>query len=173
MKLIKILAEKIYWFFVFAVSLLPAYAYGEYPAVRTCNVDEICFRTGGAILNREAELIIYFIVLVLWPICAWNIFGKHLISWRPRLNSEGGSIIKIFTFSCRVFYWGIVAAIPMLFRYMFATFLAPHDCNLNWSCFQFYMPLTTESNVAVLIACCVLWPLCAWNIAKGLRSHKT
>jgi hypothetical protein len=75
--------------------------------------------------------------------------------------------------SSAIAYWVTVAAIPVLFWYISATFLAPHDCNLDRSCFQFYAPLTSESKVTVVIAFCIIWPLCAWKILGWWRGEKT
>ena len=173
MRFIKSAAEIAYWLLVSVVPLLPAYAYGEYPSVQTCNMDGICFRTGGAILNGEAEVAIYAIALLVWPVCILNIFGKRINFLRSRFESFRSSRMRGLIVSSAIAYWVVVATIPVLFWYVFATFLAPHDCNLDRSCFQFYEPLTGESKVTVLIAFCVIWPLCAWKIFEWRRGEKS
>lgn len=165
MKAISIILEKIYWLVISFVPLLPSYVYGTFPSAQACNMDGICFESGGAIINGETEAIFYLSVLLLWPMCIWQLLGKHIVAWRPQLSSDRKSMVSNALIVFGKLYWLIVVSIPLLFWYMFGTFLAPHDCAVDRSCFQFYVPLSRESKAAVLIACCILWPVCFWNLA--------
>lgn len=156
--------EKIYWIMVVLIPLLPPYVYGTFPSARVCNTDGICFESGGAIINGETEAIFFLSVLLLWPLCIWRLIGKHVVTWRPRVSSDGSSRESVLLIVLGKFYWLIMASIPLLFWYMFGTFLAPHDCAADRSCLQFYEPLGMESKVAVLVACCLLWPVCIRKI---------
>jgi hypothetical protein len=174
MKTIGIVLEKIYLLLISLTPLLASYVYGTFPSAKACNTDGICFESGGAIINGETEAIFYLSVLLLWPMCIWLLVGKHIVTWRPRPSSDSKSILSVAIVVFGKLYWLIVAAIPLLFWYMFGTFLAPHDCAVDRSCFQFYTPLSRESKIAVLIACCILWPMCLWKLfgGKARRSSK-
>jgi hypothetical protein len=173
MKVLRLILEKIYWIAFLSVPLLTAYIYGTFPSQKVCNADGICFESGGAIIRGEVEFIFYFLVLLLFPMGVWQIIGRHVFARRSRGGVSGVSaqprIVRLFG----VTYWFLVALIPLLFWYMFGTFMAPHSCDFDGSCFQFYTPLSAESRVAVFIAFCMLWPLCAWKMFGLRRGEKT
>lgn len=166
MRVVGIILEKMYWLMIVLIPFLSSYVYGTFPSVRACNVDGICFESGGAIINGETESIFYLSVLLLWPLCIWQLIGKHVVTWRPRASSDRRSPRSILLIIFGKIYWLVVAFIPLLFWYMFGTFLAPHDCATDRSCFQFYEPLSMESKAAVLAACCLLWPMCIRKFIK-------
>lgn len=170
MKAVSIVLEKIYWLMVILVPLLPPYVYATFPSVRSCNTDGICFESGGAIINGDGEAIFFLSLLLLWPLCVWHLVGKHVVTWRPRLNFSEESLPKVLLIFVQKFYWLIVAFIPLLFWYIFGTFFAPHNCHEDRSCLQFYLPLSMESKTAVLVACFLLWPLCARKLIGNGRA---
>lgn len=169
MKIFLLILEKIYWITFLSSPLLMAYAHGAFPSSNICNADGICFEYGGAIIRWQVELIFYFSVLSLLPMGIWQIIGRHVVVWRQRGNAGGLSALPNVARAFGVIYWLLIASIPLLFWYVFGTFMAPHSCDVDRNCFQFYMPLSAESRAAVLIACCILWPLCAWKLFEAVR----
>lgn len=171
MKIFRLILEKIYWIVFLSVPFFMAYVYGTFPSEKVCNADGICFEYGGAIIRGEVELIFYFSALLLLPMGIWQTIGRHVFAWRSR-GAGGLSVLPSMARAFGVIYWLLVASIPLLFWYVFGTFMAPHSCDVDRSCFQFYMPLSAESKAAVLVACCILWPLCARKIFGGRRGSK-
>lgn len=169
MKIFRLILEKVYWIVFLSVPLLMAYVYGTFPSEKVCNADGICFEYGGAIIRGEVQLIFYFSLLLLLPMGIWQIIGRHVFAWHSR---SGAGSLSAMVRALGGIYWLLVAFIPLLFWYVFGTFMAPHSCDVDRSCFQFYMPLSEKSKAAVLIACCVLWPLCAWKFFGWRRGNK-
>lgn len=168
MRTIPVILGKIYFLLVALIPLLPSYVYGTFPSSRICNADGICFVGGGATINGETEAIFFLVVILLWPMCVWRLIGKHLLGWLPRLDVDGKSFSSIAAMMLSKAYWIVVAAIPILFWYMFATFLAPLDCAAERSCFDFYRPLNLQSKAVVFAVCLILWPLCALKLIRPL-----
>lgn len=160
-KIIQSLIAKFYWLIVAGVPLMPSYVLHEYHSALACSANGICFRYGYSILNMEGLSIVIFSAVLLWPMSIWKLVEGFFHAWfRPSLRQN--RVGRIFSFLGRA-YWLLVVAIPFLFWYLFGTFQAPFECVGNGDCINFYLPLDAVSKVAVLISCCLLWPMCLWK----------
>jgi hypothetical protein len=161
---------KMYWFIVAIIPLIPSYVLGKYHSAQVCSDDGICFRYGHYFLNPEGWGIIFLSVALLWPICIWHLIGKHVFVGRLQPSFVTKFRANRAAIFLGRFYWLIVAVIPLLFWYLFGTFQAPAECVGNGDCIKFYLPLDAVSKVAVLISCCLLWPMCLWKlVGKAVR----
>jgi hypothetical protein len=156
--------RKMYWLIVVGIPLLPPYVLFKYHSSLACSENGICFRYGHPFLNGDGLAIVDLSMALLWPICIWQLIGKHL----PLRRLRSGFVMKFHTRRVAIWiaklFWLMVAAIPLLFWYLFGTFQAPVECVGNGDCFEFYAPLDGTSKAAVLITCCLLWPLCLWKL---------
>lgn len=160
MKAARIALEKIFWLIVDVIPLMPPYVLYEFHSALACSDTGICFRYGNPFLNSEGEIIVLLSTALLWPKCAWELIGKHVLlrTLRPRFTTKFGDN-RMAVFSGRL-YWLMVSAIPLLLWYLFGTAYSPYDCTGNGSCIEFYLPLDAASKTAVLTSCCLLWPMC-------------
>ena len=165
MKAVIFIFRKLYWLAVALVPLLPAYVYAAFPEIRNCSAIGICSQTTSVHINNEAISIVYFSFALLLPLCIWKLAGESLFR-RTRLLQliQKKASAKFFSIS----YWLMVALIPLLLWYMFGTFFAPYDCATNSNCYQFYVPLSNESKIAVFVSSLILWPLCARKLSAAL-----
>lgn len=172
-KFANIFIEKFYWLLLAGIPFLPEYVLLKYHSAIVCNIDGICFRYGHPSLNSEGLAIVNMSITLLFPLCIWQLVGKHVLSRLSR-----GSFINDFRKNLIVilfgkFYFLIIANIPILFLYLFGTFKAPLECIEAGNCIDFYLPLDVPSSVAVLISCGLLWPMCFFKLfGKRITSHK-
>ena len=82
--------EKLYWLAMATVPLFPSYVLHTYNSLPACSNNGICFHF-GYILNREGTAIILLAAFLLWPICAWQLAGKHIWSRIHRHRSSPDS----------------------------------------------------------------------------------
>lgn len=170
MKTARFALEKTFWLVVAGIPLMPPYVLYEFHSALACSDTGICFRYGNPFLNREGEIIVYFSIALLWPMCMWKLIGMHIFSrfFQPRFSTKFRAN-RVSVFSGRL-YWLMVAALPLLLWYLFGTAYSPFDCADNGSCVDFYLPLDAVSKVAVLISCCLFWPMCLWKLAGSKTS---
>ena len=166
MKAARIALEKIFWLVIAGIPLMPPYVLYEFHSALACSDTGICFRYGNPYPNKEGWMIIYFSMALLWPMCLWELVGKHIFVRivRPRFSTKFRAN-RVAVFSGRL-YWLMAGVIPLLFWYLFGTAYSPVDCDGNGSCIDFYLPLDTVSKVAVLISCCLLWPVCVRKLVN-------
>ena len=169
MKTTGIAIEKIFWLVVAGVPLIPEYVLRKYHSSLACSDNGICFRYGSSSLNSEGMAIVNLSISLLLPVCLWHLIGKHIFVDRLQpsfVTKFRASRAAIFLGR---FYWLIVAVIPLLFCYLFGTFQAPVECVGNGDCIKFYLPLDAVSKLAVMISCCLLWPICVWKLVGSKR----
>jgi len=164
MKMIGMAIRKMYWLVVAGIPLLPPYVHFEYHSSPACSDNGICFRYGHPFLNGDGTAIVELSMALLWPMCIWQLIGKHLPVWRLWPGSVQHVRTNRMVILIGRLYWLMVAAIPLLFWYLFGTFQAPVECFGNGDCIEFYAPLDGASTAAVLISCCLLWPICIWKL---------
>jgi hypothetical protein len=160
MKAVCIALEKILWLVVAGIPLMPPYVLYEFHSSLACSDNGICFRYGSPFLNSDGLIIVYFSIALLWPMCIWELIGKHIFFRRLRQRRSTKLRASRFATLFGRLYWLMVGVIPLLFWYLFGTSYSPADCDGNGSCIEFYLPLDAVSKVAVLISCCLLWPVC-------------
>ena len=172
-KIARIIFEKVYWLLLAGIPFLPEYVLLKYHSALVCNVDGICFRYGHPSLNSESLAIVNMSIALLFPVCIWQLLGKHVLAGLLRIGRiENYQTNRIVNFFGRL-YWLVVATIPLLFWYLFGTFGAPLECLWTGSCIEFYLPLDVPSSVAVLISFGLLWPMCFWKLfGKKAASRK-
>jgi hypothetical protein len=163
-------ASKVFWLIVACVPLVPPFVLYKFQSVLSCSENGICFRSGHPFLNGEGTAIVYLAMIVLWPMCAWQLIGKHVFRGRWRTEFDDRINRSRVAKSAGKAYWLIVASIPLLYWYLFGTFQAPAGCAENGDCFKFYAPLDSVNLAAVLIAGCLLWPMCVRRLGVG-KSH--
>jgi hypothetical protein len=178
MKTATVAFEKLYWIAVATVPWFPIYVLGTFNPQPECVDSENCLHIHfGLLLNREGKEIIFLVVFLLWPICAWNIAGKHLWPWinkhikryRSGLWSSARQPAPFNSGIAAIFlaklYWLAVTCVPLFLWYLFGTLRSPSECVDNGTCFQYFLPLNDVSAVAVFLAGLLLWPMCAWQLA--------
>lgn len=69
--------ETLYWLAVAGVPLIPLYVLSTYDSAPACDDRGICFHFGYAMNANGTEAILLAMVL-LWPMCAWQLVGKHI-----------------------------------------------------------------------------------------------
>lgn len=152
--------EKMYWLILACIPFLPEYVLLRYQSALACNTDGICFRYGYPSLNSEGLAIVNMSIALLFPVCAWQLLGKHALAGLLGVGRvevfQRNRIVDLFG----KLYWLIVATIPLLFWYLFGTIEALFECVETNGCIEFYWPLNVPSRVAVLISCGFLWPMC-------------
>ena len=178
MKTAAIALEKLYWIAVATVPMFPIYVLRTFNSPLTCADNETCLHIHFAILfNREGEAIVLLVAFLLWPLCVWKIAGKHIwLCIKKQLkryrNELWPSARQPALLSSRIAaivfgtsYWLAVTCVPLFLWYLFGTLGAPLDCVDNGTCFQFFLPFNKVSLAAVFLSCCLLWPLCVWQLA--------
>lgn len=159
MRVIKGVAWKILWLVLAGIPLIPPFVLFRFQSVLSCSDNGICFRSGHPFLNGEGTAIVYLSMILLWPMCAWQLIGKHVFPSRWRVEFSAAKIVAKT-------YWLIVASIPLLFWYLFGTFQAPAECVGVGDCYKFYAPLDAINLASVFMSCCLLWPMCVLRLAS-------
>lgn len=171
-KIATIIFEKIYWLILAGIPFLPEYVLLRYRSALACNADGICFRYGYPSLNGEGLAIVNMSIALLFPLCAWQLLGKHVLAGLLRIGRveifQGNRIATLLG----KLYWLVVATIPLLFWYLFGTIGALFECVETSGCMEFYWPLDVPGRVAVLISCGLLWPVCFWKLFGNGRTSQ-
>ena len=172
MKFTAFAIEKIFWLVAASIPVIPPYVLYEFHSVLSCAENGICFRNGYPFLNSEGYAIVYLAVILVWPMCAWQLIGKHIFVGRLQPRCVAKFRVNRAAIFFGKLYWLIVAAIPLLFWYLFGTFHAPTECIGNGDCIKFYLPLNAVDKAAVLMSFCLLWPICLWKLVGNGRTAR-
>jgi hypothetical protein len=122
-------------------------------------------------LSVEGFAIVNMSIALLFPLCAWHLLGKHVLAVLLRADRfESFQKNRIVTLFGKI-YWLMVATIPFLFWYLFGTITALFEGVEPSGCIEFYWQLDVPSRVAVLISCCLLWPMCFWVLTDRGRKR--
>lgn len=78
----------VYWLMVASVPAIPLFVLGSYSPEQVCTVNGACFQFGATTMNREAEWIVVLMMILLWPLSAWNLVGKYVSSKLKRQPQE-------------------------------------------------------------------------------------
>jgi hypothetical protein len=172
-KIARIIFEKAYWLLLAGIPFFPEYVLLKYRSALACNADGICFRYGYPSLNSEGLAIVNMSIALLFPMCAWQLLGKHVIAALLRSGRveifQRNPVIALFG----KLYWLAIATIPLVYWYLFGTIAALFECVETSGCMEFYWPLDVPSRVAVLISLGLLWPMCFWKLfGKPRRLEK-
>jgi len=77
MKTIAVVAGKLYWLAVACIPLLLWYLFGTFRSPQECVDTGTCF-TFFIPLDSKCLAAVVFSGVVLWPLCAWRLGGRHL-----------------------------------------------------------------------------------------------
>lgn len=169
MKTVRVAIQMIYWLIVASIPLLPILSLRTFHSELACSMDGVCFRYGNFLLNSEGQLIVMLAALLLWPLCIRTLLGsavRKILQLQVK-KDKAGRLLELVA----VFYWFIVALVPLLFWYLLGTSQAPSECTGSRNCLYFYSPLDASGVAVVCVAICVLWPLCCFKI-RGKRKRK-
>jgi hypothetical protein len=71
--------KKLYWLAVACIPVVPLYVLGTYDSDPVCSDSGICVHFGHMLTGVEQFAVLVTIVL-LWPMCAWQLVGKYFWS---------------------------------------------------------------------------------------------
>jgi hypothetical protein len=70
---------KVYWLAVACIPVVPLYILGTYDSDAVCTDSGICVHFGH-MLTRVEEYAVLATIVLLWPLCAWQLVGTHFFS---------------------------------------------------------------------------------------------